>query len=85
MSQAESARRFYDRISGVYGVRADSREQRAREVGTGLLALSGNEQVLEIGCGTGRGLVEIGKRLGPRHEQALCAGCRFSPPRPGAC
>jgi len=64
MSQAESARHFYDRISGVYDALADSSEHRARELGIGLLAPAGNEQVLEIGFGTGHGLVEIGRRLG---------------------
>jgi demethylmenaquinone methyltransferase/2-methoxy-6-polyprenyl-1,4-benzoquinol methylase len=64
MTQAESASRFYDRISGVYDVLSDSSEQSARELGIGLLAPNGNQQLLEIGLGTGHGLVEIGKRLG---------------------
>jgi demethylmenaquinone methyltransferase/2-methoxy-6-polyprenyl-1,4-benzoquinol methylase len=63
MSQAESARHFYDRISGVYDALADRDEHKAREAGLRLLAPSGDEQVLEIGFGTGHGLVEIAERL----------------------
>ncbi|MDX1503674.1 MAG: methyltransferase domain-containing protein [Thermoanaerobaculia bacterium] len=63
MSQAESARHFYDRISGVYDALADGSEHEARELGLRLLAPSGSERVLEIGCGTGVALVEIAGRL----------------------
>lgn len=63
VTQAESARHFYDRISGVYDALADASEHEARKVGLGLLAPSGSERVLEIGCGTGHALVEIAERL----------------------
>ena len=63
MSQAESARHFYDRISGVYDALADASEQKARALGLELLAPAGGQMVLEIGCGTGLGLVAIAERL----------------------
>lgn len=63
MTQAESARHFYDRISGVYDALADASEHEARELGLRLLAPAGGQQVLEIGFGTGRALVEIAERL----------------------
>ena len=63
MSQTESARHFYDRISGVYDALADKSEHEARELGLRLLAPAGSDRVLEIGFGTGHALVEIGERL----------------------
>ena len=63
MSQPESARHFYNRISGVYDALADASEHEARELGLRLLAPSEDDQVLEIGFGTGHALVEIAERL----------------------
>ena len=63
MNQAETASRFYDRISGVYDALADASENEARTLGLGLLAPSRSEQVLEIGFGTGHALVDIAERL----------------------
>lgn len=63
MTQAETARRFYDRISSVYDTLADSSEREARQLGLRLLAPSDAEQVLEIGFGTGHALVETAERL----------------------
>ena len=63
MSQTESARHIYDRISGVYDALADKSEHEARELGLRLLAPAGSDRVLEIGFGTGHALVEIGERL----------------------
>jgi demethylmenaquinone methyltransferase/2-methoxy-6-polyprenyl-1,4-benzoquinol methylase len=63
MPQAEIARHFYDRISGVYDALADASEHEARELGLRLLAPSGSQQVLEVGFGTGHALVEIAERL----------------------
>ena len=65
-SQTESARHFYDRISGVYDALADASEHRARELGLRLLSPAGGQRVLEIGFGTGHALVEIAERLSPR-------------------
>lgn len=63
MTQAESARRFYDRVSRVYDSLADSSEREARTLGLKLLAPSSGERVLEIGCGTGMGLVEAAEMM----------------------
>ncbi len=63
MTQAEIARHFYDRISGVYDSLADTSERDARSLGLRLLAPSGPEKVLEIGFGTGHAIVEIAEHL----------------------
>ena len=63
MGQADSARRFYDRISGVYDALSDASEHEARQLGLELLAPAGDQRVLEIGFGTGHALVEIAGRL----------------------
>ena len=63
MTQAESARRFYDRISRVYDALADASEHEARQLGLRLLAPSGSQRVLELGFGTGHALVEIARCL----------------------
>lgn len=76
MTQAESARQFYDRISRVYDALADASERQARSLGLRLLAPSGAEQILEIGCGTGLGLVEIAELLG---EGGQVTGVDVSP------
>jgi demethylmenaquinone methyltransferase/2-methoxy-6-polyprenyl-1,4-benzoquinol methylase len=57
-------RRFYDRISPVYDFIADSSEHEARELGLRLLAPSPGDRVLEIGCGTGHGLVGLMNAVG---------------------
>jgi demethylmenaquinone methyltransferase/2-methoxy-6-polyprenyl-1,4-benzoquinol methylase len=56
-------RRFYDRISPVYDLIADSSEHEARELGVRLLAPTPGQTVLEIGCGTGHGL-SLAKAVG---------------------
>jgi len=57
-------RHFYDRISPVYDLVADSSEHEARELGVRLLAPTPGQTVLEIGCGTGHGLVSLAKAVG---------------------
>ncbi len=69
--QAEGARKFYDRISGVYDALADASEQEARELGIRLLAPAGGERVLEIGFGTGHAVVEIAQRLSGGRVSAI--------------
>ena len=49
------ARRFYDRISGMYDILTAS-EKRLFKQGLDLLEIQPNEHVLEIGCGTGSAL-----------------------------
>lgn len=76
MTQAESARHFYDRVSHVYDALADTSEREARSLGMCLLAPSGSERVLEIGCGTGHSLVEAAQLLG---ENGRVYGVDISP------
>ncbi len=48
------ARRFYDRISGIYDILTASEKSLIKQ-GLDLLAVQPGEHVLEIGCGTGSG------------------------------
>jgi ubiquinone/menaquinone biosynthesis C-methylase UbiE len=61
----EAARHFYDRISSVYDALADSSEGACRERGLELLAPAAGERALELGFGTGHGLVGLARRVGP--------------------
>ncbi len=58
------ARKFYDRIAGVYDAIADSSEHHAREEGLRLLAVQPGERVLEIGFGTGHTLLTLAETVG---------------------
>lgn len=49
------ARRFYDRISGIYDILTASEKDLIKQ-GVDLLSVQPGERVLEIGCGTGSGL-----------------------------
>ena len=58
------AKRFYDRISRVYDLIADSGEHVARERGLALLDVQPGESVLEIGFGTGHSLIALAESVG---------------------
>jgi len=60
----EAARHFYDRISSVYDALADSSEGACRERGLELVAPAAGESALELGFGTGHGLVGLARRVG---------------------
>lgn len=62
----ESNRRFYDRISGAYDLLADSNEHAARQKGERALGLRAGESVLEVGFGTGNGILELAELVGPQ-------------------
>lgn len=62
--QSESARVFYDRISGAYDALSDASEHTYRERGLELLAVKAGETVLEIGFGTGHSLVALAQSVG---------------------
>jgi demethylmenaquinone methyltransferase/2-methoxy-6-polyprenyl-1,4-benzoquinol methylase len=57
-------RAFYDGISSAYDLIADSSEHAVREIGVRALDVSSGERVLEIGCGTGHGLVSLATDVG---------------------
>ncbi|HSB67645.1 MAG TPA: class I SAM-dependent methyltransferase [Anaerolineales bacterium] len=57
-----TTQRAYDRMSHVYDWLAGSSETRLILQGIELLAVNSGESILEIGCGTGRALVEFCSR-----------------------
>ena len=71
----EATRAFYDRISVVYDAIADAAEHRCRERGLELLGIRSGERVLEIGYGTGHGLLALVRSTGPT---GLVAGIDIS-------
>jgi demethylmenaquinone methyltransferase/2-methoxy-6-polyprenyl-1,4-benzoquinol methylase len=68
ITNPNSTKTFYDRISSAYDAIADAGEHRARERGLEALAVQPGEQVLEIGFGTGHSLLELAKATGPSGE-----------------
>jgi demethylmenaquinone methyltransferase/2-methoxy-6-polyprenyl-1,4-benzoquinol methylase len=59
-----TAKRSYDRLSHIYDWLAGSSETQFMHQGLEMLALNANESVLEIGCGTGKALVELCHQAG---------------------
>lgn len=60
----ESNRKFYDRISKAYDFIADSGEHKARQAGETVLNVQPGESVLEVGFGTGNGILELAESVG---------------------
>lgn len=56
---------FYDRISRAYDFIADSSEHEFRQAGIAALELKPGEHVLEVGYGTGNGLLELAAAVEP--------------------
>ena len=56
------ARKYYNNISGIYDWLTASEEEFIRK-GVDLLQVSPGQKILEVGCGTGRALVMMGKNL----------------------
>jgi ubiquinone/menaquinone biosynthesis C-methylase UbiE len=61
----DDARDAYDRASRWYDLLEEPLERRPRWVGLGLLAARPGERILEVGCGPGTALVELGRAVGP--------------------
>lgn len=61
---AEEARATYDRLAPVYDWIEGRWGRRARQAGLDLLNARAGEHILEIGCGTGRALVQIARAVG---------------------
>jgi len=64
LTDSRSTRRFYDRISGVYDMLADASEHAMRDSGIAALALTAGERALDVGFGTGHGLVGMARAVG---------------------
>lgn len=58
------AERTYDRLSRWYDILADTSEKEVRNLGLRMLAVQSGEDVLEIGLGTGHGVVALGRSAG---------------------
>jgi demethylmenaquinone methyltransferase/2-methoxy-6-polyprenyl-1,4-benzoquinol methylase len=56
---------FYDKIAKVYDLLSEHSERPIREAGLKMLAAAPDEQVLEIGFGTGHILAELATAVGP--------------------
>lgn len=61
----EAARAGYNRMSRWYDVIAGRTEQKHRDWGLEKLSAQPGERILEIGFGTGHGLVALAKAVGP--------------------
>jgi ubiquinone/menaquinone biosynthesis C-methylase UbiE len=70
-----AAQSAYDRMSHLYDWLAGSSETRLIHQGIELLAVSPGESVPEIGCGTGKALVEFCNQAG---DQAVACGLDLS-------
>jgi ubiquinone/menaquinone biosynthesis C-methylase UbiE len=59
-----SAKIAYDRLSHIYDGLAGSSETKFMRLGLDMLSVSAGEVILEIGCGTGKALVELSRQTG---------------------
>jgi ubiquinone/menaquinone biosynthesis C-methylase UbiE len=75
MHTPDTARANYDRLSRWYDLLAGDAEDRARDLGLDMLGIRASERVLEIGSGTGRGLVAIARSV---DADALVCGIDLS-------
>jgi len=70
------ARQTYDRVSAVYDWLEGPFERRVRQAGLDRLAVRPGQRVLEVGYGTGHGLVALAEEAGPG---GLVVGVDLSP------
>lgn len=71
-----SVRKAYDHLSCAYDLLAGSSETEFMHLGLDMLAMNPGEIVLEIGCGTGKALVELCHQAG---EMGRVYGLDLSP------
>ena len=64
MANQNQIRRNYNRLACWYDLLAEAGEKNCRKIGLEGLSLSRGMQVLEIGSGTGQGLLTIARRVG---------------------
>lgn len=60
----QDARKAYNKLSRWYDVFAGSYENKYTETAVNSLAIKSGERVLEIGFGTGHGIVELARKVG---------------------
>ncbi len=72
----QEAQRMYDRISGWYDLLEGYWEERPRQLGLKYLNVTEGERVLEIGFGTGHGIVALARSVG---ETGQVFGLDLSP------
>lgn len=72
----EGARRFYDRISRVYGFLTNAFEGKSAELALSRLRIQEGESVMEIGFGTGQCLRRIAESVG---QTGKASGIDISP------
>jgi demethylmenaquinone methyltransferase/2-methoxy-6-polyprenyl-1,4-benzoquinol methylase len=65
LQSKEETRAFYDKIARVYDLLSEHSERKVRETGLEVLAASPGEHLLEIGVGTGHGLADLARAVGP--------------------
>ena len=63
-----SAKMAYDRLSHIYDGLAGSSETQFMHQGLDMLSINPGESILEVGCGTGKALVELSHQTGTTGE-----------------
>lgn len=71
-----ATRRWYDRASSIYARFLEDLEYPPTRQAIEFLDLRGDERVLDLGCGSGRAVVGVARRLGP---EGRVIGVDFAP------